>query len=297
MKSGRPSLTAAIVAAARGMGACLPDAAQIAADPYGLKFAGPIASLMGRAAVQRPWWLRALLRPNGRMEFGVLWLQLRTRVLDDIVRQFVAQGGRQVLLLGAGYDTRATRLAELASDLQFFEVDHPATQAHKQAVLGRNRISRSQARYLAWDFEARPLAQLPAALAECGHDASSPTLTIWEGVTMYLSEAAIDASVRCVRALSAAGSQFAITYFERSSLKRDPLTRRFVAGVGEPLRFGWNPGELGPYLETRGFQLLRDENAPELARRLLPEPYASRAFRAFRHVALAEVPGFKTPRT
>jgi methyltransferase (TIGR00027 family) len=291
MKSGRPSTTAAIVAAARGMGAFLPDAAHIADDPYGLQFAGRAASLLARVGTRRPWWVRALLRPNGRLEFGVLWLQLRTRALDDIVRQFVAKGGRQVLLLGAGYDTRATRLAQLASDLLFFEVDHPATQAHKRAVLARNRVSSEHARYVAWDFEARSLAQLPAALAECGHCASSATLTIWEGVTMYLSEPAIDSSVRSVRALSAAGSQFAITYFERSSLQRERLTHNFVAGVGEPLRFGWDAGELRPYLEARGFQLIGDETAPQLARRLFPQPYASRGFRAFRHIALAEVVG------
>jgi methyltransferase (TIGR00027 family) len=197
-------------------------------------------------------------------------------------------------LLGAGYDTRATRLAELAQDLTFFEVDHPATQAHKQRVLARQAIDGARARYLSWDFEAQPLSQLPAALAARGHSARQSTLTIWEGVTMYLTPHAIDDCVRCVRSLSAPGSQFAITYFERSGLKRQPLTRRFVAGVGEPLRFGWDRGELAPYLEQRGFRLLCDESAPQLAQRLLPEPYASRPFRAFRHVALADVPALKT---
>jgi methyltransferase (TIGR00027 family) len=294
MKSDRPSTTAAIVAAARNLAVMLPEAAQLASDPYGLRFAGPLASLLGQAAASRPSWLRALLRPHSRLEFGLLWLQLRTRVLDDVVRQFVAAGGRQVLLLGAGYDTRATRLAELARDLVFFEVDHPATQAHKQRVLARQAIDGAQARYLSWDFEAQPLSQLPAALAARGHSASAPTLTIWEGVTMYLTPPAIDACVRCVRSLSGPGSRFAITYFERSGLKRQPLTRSFVARVGEPLRFGWDHGEFAPYLEQRGFQLLWDERAPELAKRLLPEPYASRPFRAFRHVALAEVPALKT---
>jgi methyltransferase (TIGR00027 family) len=295
MKSHRPSTTAAIVAAARNLAAILPEAAQLANDPHGLQFAGPLAALLGRAAASRPTWLRLLLPPHSRREFGVLWLQLRTRALDDMVRQFVAKGGRQVLLLGAGYDTRATRLAGLASDLLFFEVDHPATQAHKRRVLARRKIDGAQARYLSWDFESQALSQLPAALAERGHKATAPTLTIWEGVTMYLTAPAIDACVRCVRSLSAPGSQFALTYFERSSLDRQPLTRSFVARVGEPLRFGWDQGELDPYLEQRGFRLLQDERAPELAQRLLPEPYASRPFRAFRHVALADVPELTTP--
>ena len=214
-------------------------------------------------------------------------MQLRTRAIDDCVEQFVADGGRQVLLLGAGYDTRALRLAQAAPDVVFYEVDHPSTQAHKQKVLARQRQEPVRARYLAWDFESRGLHALPAALAALGHRASAPTLTIWEGVTMYLSPAAIEASLRCVRALSGPGSRLVLTYFDRLAIQHASPLRSFVARIGEPLRFGWSRGELGPHLAAHGFELASDEDPVQLARRLLPAEYAEAPFPQFRHIACA----------
>jgi methyltransferase (TIGR00027 family) len=289
MKADRPSSTALFVAAARGLGAFLPESARLIRDPYGMSFGGPALRAFDKLATPFAERLSPRLRPSGRLELGILWLQLRTRVLDDYIAEFVAAGGRQVLLLGAGYDTRASRLSGLGADVAFFEVDHPATQRHKRAVLAREKIPADRARYLAWDFEAQPLAALPNALAGIGHDASAPTITIWEGVTMYLTESAIDASIRCVRSLSARGSAFAITYFEREAVRDNRWMKFFVSRLGEPMRFGWQPSELGPYLSERGFELVRDENQPEIARRLLPAAYATRPFTSFRRIALATV--------
>src|SRR5262249_10604890 len=150
-------------------------------------------------------------------------MQVRTRVIDDAVRAFVAAGGRQVVLLGAGYDCRALRLRELdTSDV--YEIDHPATQGHKQDVLQRLGVV-SPARYLAWDFETDPMDDRPTALADSGHDPRAPTLTIWEGVTMYLTEGAIDASLRAIATWSPPRSQLAMTYHTRSEAKPSLATR------------------------------------------------------------------------
>jgi len=119
----------------------------------------------------------------------------RTRLIDDAVLEFVERGGRQVLLLGAGYDCRAQRLTDRLADARVFEVDHPVTQARKRAVLGEPQSST----WLAWDFETRALEALPAALAAVQHSAAEPTLAIWEGVSMYLQEPTVDATVRASR--------------------------------------------------------------------------------------------------
>ena len=63
---------------------------------------------------------------------------VRTRVIDDFVVSAIEGGCTQLVLLGAGYDTRATRLSQVA-DAAVFEVDHPATQARKRSVLGAHR--------------------------------------------------------------------------------------------------------------------------------------------------------------
>lgn len=178
MHTDRPSTTAALVAALRSLAVVLPEQAQLSRDPHGFAFAARRGALLRRVATRWPRVTHTLLRLSGTGERELLWMQLRTRAIDDALEQFAADGGRQVLLLGAGYDTRELRLLAGQDDLLFFEVDHPSTQAHKRAVLTRERQHSARARYLAWDFEARPLSELPDALAALGHDAARPTLTI-----------------------------------------------------------------------------------------------------------------------
>lgn len=265
----------------------LPEEIRIADDPYGVAFSSPrIAKLLEE---RNP---RALTALPG-LKTWVVYMQVRTRVLDDAVRAFVDGGGRQVVLLGAGFDCRALRLPELA-DAKVFEVDHPATQGHKLATLEKIGVT-SPAQYVTWDFETRPLDELPEALADAGHDPSVPTLTIWEGVTMYLTEAAIDASIRAISDYSAPGSQLAMTYFAKSRLKKPSLATRVVqaavARLGEPWTWGWQPEELPGYLADRGWKLARDIVTAEAARELLPANLA-RAIRSATdsRVALAVIP-------
>lgn len=291
MRADRPSATAAWVAAARALGAALPADARLADDPYGAAFASPaLARALAAGPVPRAL-LAGLARAPG-MASWVLYLQVRTRVLDDAARGFAAAGGRQVVLLGAGYDCRALRLSALAGS-RVVEVDHPTTQRHKRAVLDAARV-RSPATYLAWDFERDPLAALPDRLAAAGLDLAAPTLTIWEGVTMYLTEPAIEATVAAIAAYAAPGSRLAMTYFSRDRLRRpSPATRamtRAVALLGEPFRWGWDPAALPAWLAARGFHLDRDVPLDEAARQLLPPRHAARLEDPTRRIALASAP-------
>src|SRR5262249_12138238 len=128
MREGTPSRTAAWVAAARAMGAVLPPEARLADDPYGLRFGG--------AGAEPPPWVGALaVKYVLPLRLWVMYMQVRTRILDDILLAFVRGGGRQVVLLGAGYDCRALRFADALTETTVFEVDHPATQGHKRRVL------------------------------------------------------------------------------------------------------------------------------------------------------------------
>ena len=282
MRDAIPSRTAAFVAAARSYGALLPPEARLIDDPYGARFAAvggfepaPPAVAVRHVAPLRSW---------------ILYMQVRTRVLDDALVEFVARGGRQVVLLGAGYDARALRFAHALADARVFEVDHPATQGHKRRVLAQGGLHPRAVRYVVWDFEERPLAELGPALVAADHDPAQPTLTIWEGVTMYLTPAAIDASVRAIRGWSAAGSALAVTYVTRDAIERPSLTvratRAVVGAIGEPWRFGWNPDELGPYLAARGFTLDRDASIGSEATRLLPARYARGVGRLGQRVAI-----------
>jgi methyltransferase (TIGR00027 family) len=285
MKTDTPSRTAAFVAALRTMARELPPEARLADDPYGAEFEGDLRRQLHRALAKLGIPVHRLPGVTG----WILEMQVRTRLIDDAVRAFVADGGRQIVLLGAGYDVRALRIPELAA-VRVFEIDHPATQRHKRDVLARLGANAGVA-YLTWDFETRPLHELPAALAEAGCDPHERTFTIWEGVTMYLTEAAIDASLRAVRGWSPPGSRLAITYFTRTRLRRPRLMTRaarvMVARLGEPWRFGWEEGAIGPYLQARGFALVRDVSLSDGARELLPPAMAQLVMGRDQRFALA----------
>lgn len=286
MIDDRPSRTARFVAAARALGALLPDDAQLVQDPYGARVApaavGGVAALARRAPALRPL-LRAAALPMLPM---VAYLQVRTRLIDDVVDRFVAGGGRQLVLLGAGFDARAARLPSLA-EARVFEVDHPATQALKRA-----RFGETHATYVAWDFLHDDMQALGARLGALGHDAAQPTLTVWEAVTMYLTEPAIAATVAAVHGWSARGSRLCFTYLDKDSIERPPLMTRVIATTvrrwGEPWRFGWRPAELPAWLAAHRFRLVADYDVADAALRRLPRRYATLLRTGDRYVAVAE---------
>ena len=115
--------------------------ARLADDPYGAWFAGTAQALITA-------YLPTLML--ARFRRFALYMQVRTRVIDDVLREFIASGGDQVLLLGAGYDCRAARFANELRRARVFEVDHPATQAKKRVVLERRHAPSAPVTYLAW---------------------------------------------------------------------------------------------------------------------------------------------------
>lgn len=285
MRDDASSQTATLVAMARDLGRLLPASVRLVDDPYGAAFASPSLSRFVDRASQR-------LRPLAAMPVLsrlIFYMQVRTRVIDDALRAFLATGGKQLVILGAGFDCRALRLAELTG-VRVFEVDHPATQARKRSTLGKLG-ARSPAEYVKWDFEARPMEDLPKVLHEAGLDLAAPVFTIWEGVTMYLTEPAIDASLRAIRAWSAPGSQLALTYFAKSTIDEPSLCTRALTAVlstiGEPWRFGWKPDELPEYLAARRFTLVHDTAIADAARELLPQHLAVKVSEPGRRFALA----------
>ncbi len=295
MRHDRPSTTAAWVATCRGLAGLLPPAVRLCDDPWGLRFGGASAealALSARLAPRSTWaWFR-VIRPAA---LSLYWVQLRTRRIDELLLEFVGRGGRQVVILGAGYDARAVRLADALDGVQVIEVDHPATQARKREVLRRARWDGPEPVYLAWDFEHGPTDALPGRLATMGLDPDLPTFTVWEGVTMYLSERAVDETVAAIRAWSGPGSALAFEYFRRSSIEARPALEQVVARTvvlrDEPFRFGWEPSELPAWIAERGFALLEDRSDEELARERLPSEHL-RTFLGLRkgwefHLALA----------
>ncbi len=218
-----------------------------------------------------------------------LWLTLRVAYLDRLVGMAVDRlSVRQVVILGAGYDTRAARLPR--AGVRYFEVDHPATQAAKRARLAKlDGYPVDAATYVACNFEREdPIARLAAS----GFATTAPALVIWEGVVPYLSEAAVRATAtrlargldpRSLVAFDYVGKQFAAG--QRISAK-DQETRAYVGELGEPIQFGTD--DPLPMLHECGFRWVRSLDFNELALEFIGDYQRERQFR-FQHIALAAV--------
>ncbi|HUJ58066.1 MAG TPA: SAM-dependent methyltransferase [Kofleriaceae bacterium] len=225
------------------------------------------------------------------------WLALRVAYLDRVVGLSYDQLSiRQIVILGAGYDTRAARLPRAGAT--FFEVDHPATQAAKRAAIGAlPGYPEGAARYVTCDFEREdPIDRLRAT----GFVDREPALVIWEGVVPYLTEPAVRATAtrlasalepRSLLAFDFVGKKLA-TGQVKSDAARD--TAAEVAAMGEPIRFGSD--DILPLLYDCGFRWVRSLDFNELALELLGDYKREREFR-FQHVALASVrpPGVGWP--
>jgi methyltransferase (TIGR00027 family) len=191
---------------------------------------------------------------------------VRTRVLDDAVRGALADGLDQLVILGAGYDSRPYRLSG-ARTVRVFEVDLPATQAAKRRVVTEVLGAvPAHVSFVPVDFDREPLAQ---AMAAAGLATGKRTFFLWEGVVAYLSAEAVDATMRWAGGVSGSGSVLAFTYVHRGLLDgsiRFPHADRWVASVreaGEPFVFGLDPATLRDYLAERGWQLLEDLSTTE----------------------------------
>ncbi|MFT3697417.1 MAG: SAM-dependent methyltransferase [Kofleriaceae bacterium] len=215
-----------------------------------------------------------------------LWLTLRVAYLDRLVGLAVDELSiRQIVILGAGYDTRAARLPR--AGVRFFEVDHPATQAAKKAVVGKlPGYPLEAATYVACDFEREdPIERLVAN----GFLLTEPALIVWEGVVMYLTEEAIRATAKRLATLHP-HSVVAFDFFgKRLAMAQgisaeDQHTRSFVGELGEPIRFGSD--HILPLLYESGFRWARQINFDEIALEFLGDYVRDRAFR-FQHIALA----------
>jgi methyltransferase (TIGR00027 family) len=160
----------------------------------------------------------------------------RVAFFDAAVDRYLADRA-QLVILGAGFDTRAFRLPRDAK-VRSFEVDAPKTQSSKRGMLEEAGIDSSRITFVPADLEKEDwLLQL----ADMGFDLTEPALFLWEGVTMYLDRKAVERTL-CRIASTAKGSVVAFDYLTTEPLESRGLYWRYARTMtragGEPLRFG-----------------------------------------------------------
>ena len=183
-------------------------------------------------------------------------MALRTAAIDSAVRAAIADGATQLVILGAGYDGRAWRLPELAG-VKVFEVDHPATQGDKRARVAELPPAKGIVTFVAVNFEREAVAD---ALERAGHDRTSPTCWIWEGVVMYLTRDAMRATLADVAERSAPGSTLIVNYH---TSRRGLITQLIFRLIGEPQISAWTPDEMAADLRSAGFEVREDSGVAD----------------------------------
>ena len=253
--NGQPSLTALTAAAAR--------AAHLIVDNEPVIFADTLAqAMLGERAEE----LLSYHRVHGThpvLAGARAQVTCRSRYAEDRLADAIGRGIGQYVLLGAGLDSFAYR-SPLAGRVRVFEVDHPATQEYKRRVrevaAGGDGGTAGGVRFVAVDFGRDSLVE---ALRRAGFDAGQPALVSWLGVTMYLDESAIEATVAVLGGF-APGSEVVVDYMLPAGM-RDAAGRMYAdlvgqaaAEWGEPWRSVFAPGAMAALLARHGFGPTRD---------------------------------------
>lgn len=197
------------------------------------------------------------------------FIVVRSRFAEDQLKEAVARGVRQYVVLGAGFDTFALR--NPFDDVRVFELDHPSTQKTKVALLRAAKITPPpSAVYAPVDLATTSLHD---ALARAGFDRTQPSVFAWLGVSMYLELEAIRTTLRAISALPDTTVIFDFTprarWFEVIPRLVIKLRARRVAKLGEPWRSFFTPDEVRRELAAAGFRTIRIVDGEALTRTYL----------------------------
>lgn len=268
MEEGKPSFTAEIDAVIRGVENQKPEGERLCYDPFANGFIGTTNRVVGMIPPLRKLALWYLERKH---PFVLDCIPARTRYIDEYVNKCIDDGLEQLIILGAGYDSRAYRIERLKGRVTVFEIDHPATQKLKiEKVKKMLDPIPSNVVYVPIDFNKETL---PQKMSQSRYDKDKKGLFIWEGVTPYLTAEAVDETLHFVARNSGPGSSIIFSYILKSVVDgtcelegareiRKAFSRGGIADFssdrGDRLMFGIEEGTIETFLSERGFQQIKD---------------------------------------
>jgi len=216
----------------------------------------------------REWLLKNYL-PHGVYAYTIA----RTAYFDHIVEEGLRENVPQIVILGAGYDSRPYRFANLVGETRIFELDDIQTQQRKQNLLKQANISiPEKLAYAPLSYET-PL--LRENLAGAGFNEEKQTLFVWEGATYYLSADEVDNVFSFIKTYTPSGSAVCFDYKSISSESSGsggenelPETMK-SAFAADSVEFGIEEGKAGTFLAERDFLIVEHLTAEEMGKRYL----------------------------
>ena len=272
VEPGKPSKTALAAAAGRAIASRDPNAETKCPDWMAARLIqrSELDALTGSAVptlYDLPWD-EVLRRESAAGRYPYLNQTLRTMHIDAKIRAVAAEGLDELVILGAGLDSRAYRMTKELAKVRVFEVDFPPTQEDKKRRV-RTALATvpENVTYAGIDFTKQTLDEV---LLAAGHRPSAKVLFLMEGVTVYLPAEAVSTTLRFVAKNSARGGGIVFDYFDRRLLEGEGQTPYYKSNTatfrswGEPQIFGIPGYDSQRYAEQHGFRLLSDYTGGEL---------------------------------
>ena len=262
MKNNQSSQSAAGVALLRAIESQKPAGERICYDPFARALIpGGISFTLSKWVIESGLYDR--MAPG-----ATAFVIARERYIDDYLIFELAEGLDQVVILGAGFDTRAYRIPGIEKT-RVFEIDHPDTQTEKL-----KRIKKAinplpvNITFVPIDFNTQTLEE---CLHNNGYDEKAKTLFIWQGVTYFLTTKGIESTLAFIANHSGPGSMVIFDYFYNETLRdttrRDvKILRQAARMTGEEYMYGFDQGQIEPFLVQRGFGSVHDATLEDLKR-------------------------------
>jgi methyltransferase (TIGR00027 family) len=197
--------------------------------------------------------------PRGMYEYVIA----RTKYLDGVFVDAINNSIEQIVFLGAGFDSRPYRFHALITNTMIFELDMKPTQDHKLGCLRNNNVDiHDNISFIPLNFETDDPIDM---LGRHGYDRSKQTLFLWEGVTFYLSHAAVTRMLRNVKENS--GFRSRVCFDFQTILKDSDLIQTGLED--EVIKFGIEAGKIVDFVDDHQYRILEHITAAEIERRFL----------------------------
>lgn len=210
------------------------------------------------------FWSRVF--PPGMYEYVIA----RTKFIDNIYKNAISNEFDQILLFGAGFDTRSIRLANSSKKTSIFELDAPVTQKSKINQFKNKGVQiNPNTTFISMDFNRESIED---KLLDSDFNKNKRTLFILEGLLFYLQSQAVDDTFKVINQFSGEESEVVFDYIFSSVLRGENLyygeseVFNGVKNENEPWSFGIEKGEIESFLENKNLKLIKNLNSEDLER-------------------------------